>query len=61
MDSFQDLLNIICKIFNNRTLNGIIIMAVYPTIFDEICKFFRKLLSDYKIYFKTNDYGLEKD
>lgn len=29
-------------------------MAVYPTIFEEICKFFRKLMTDYKIYFKTN-------
>lgn len=61
VDSYQDLLAILCKILNSRTLNGIIIMSVYPDMLRVISKFFKKLLTDYKLFFKTNDYGLEKD
>lgn len=54
IDNYQDFLIILRKIFNSRTINAYIILSVYPEILKQVCIFFKKIMSDYKIYFKVN-------
>lgn len=49
------------SLFNSRTINAYLILSISPSIVRDLTQFFRRILIDYKSYFKTNEYGLERD
>ena len=61
VQSFENLLKIFQSLCNSRAINAYMILSLSPNIVKDLTQFFRRILIDYKNYFKTNEYGLEKD
>ena len=58
VQSFENLLKLLNSILNSKTLNAYMIISIGPYIIRDLTQFYRRILIEYKTYFKTNELGL---